>query len=164
MNWPHIHLMLNHAPVIGVLLALALLLIGMFRDSSPLKEAALVTMVLTGALAAVVYYTGDAAGELLESLPGISEADLRAHSSMALYALAGAVTSGLFAFGALTLSRRSGIAGVWFLVLSLFLAAVTAFLMVRTANLGGRMRHPEIQKRIALSDRQPTLLGDPTFL
>jgi len=65
MNWPHVHLMLNHAPVLGVLLALALLLIGMFRDRSSLKEAAFITLVLTGALAAIVYYTGDAAGELL---------------------------------------------------------------------------------------------------
>lgn len=149
MNWPHIHLMLNHAPVIGVLLALALLLIGMFRDRSGLKEAAFVTLVLTGALAAIVYYTGDAAGELLGSLPDISQADLLAHSTMALYALAGAAVSGVLALGALAVSRRSARSGTWFLALSLLLAAVTAFLMLRTANLGGRMRHPEIQKRNA---------------
>ena len=156
--------MLNHAPVIGVLVALALLLIGMFRDSSPLREAAFVTLVITGALAAIVYYTGDAAGELLGNLPGISESDLRAHSGMALYALAGAVTSGLFALGALTVSRRSGVGGMWLLALSLLLAAVTAFLMLWTANLGGRMRHPEIQKHVAFSDRQSDLLRRPTIL
>jgi uncharacterized membrane protein len=149
MNWPHIHLMLNHAPVMGVLLALVLLLVGMFRDRSGLKEAAFITLVLTGALAAIVYYTGDAAGELLGGLPDISKADLLAHGSMALYALAGAAASGVMAVGALVVSRRSATSGTWFLALSLLLAAVTAFLMLQTANLGGRMRHPEIQKRSA---------------
>lgn len=154
MNWPHIHLMLNHAPVLGVLLALALLLIGMFRDRSSLKEAAFITLVLTGALAAIVYYTGDAAGELLGGLPEISQADLLAHSAMALYALAGAVMSGLLALGALIVSRRSARTGTWFLALSLLLAAGTAFLMLQTANLGGRMRHPEIRRRTALDGRE----------
>ncbi len=158
MNWPHIHLMLNHAPVIGLLLALALLLIGMFRDRSSLKEAAFVALVLTGALAAIVYYSGDAAGELLGSLPDISQADPLAHSSMALYALAGAAASGLLALGALVVSRRSPRSGTWFLVLSLLLAAVTAPLMLETADLGGRMRHPEIQRRTCLN-LQRTLLG-----
>jgi uncharacterized membrane protein len=154
MNWPHIHLMLNHAPVFGVLLALTLLLIGMFRDRSSLKEAAFITLVLTGALAAIVYYTGDAAGELLGGLPDISQADLLAHSSMALYALAGAVVSGLLALGALIVSRRSARTGTWFLALSLLLAAGTAFLMLQTANLGGRMRHPEARRRTSLDGRK----------
>ncbi len=155
MNWPHIHLMLNHAPVMGVLLALVLLLVGMFRDRSSLKEAAFVTLVLTGALAVIVYYTGDAASDLLGSLPEISPADLLAHSTMALYAMAGAVVSGLLALGALAISRRSSRSGTWFLVLSLLLAAITAILMLRTAGLGGRMRHPEVRKRIASSVGQP---------
>ncbi len=154
-NWPQIHLMLNHAPVIGVLLALVLLLTGMFRDRPGLKEAAFVTLVLTGAIAAIVYYSGGEAGELLGSLPEISRADLLAHSSMALYALAGAAVSGLLALTALVVSRRSSRSGTWFLVLSLVLAAVTAFLMLQTADLGGRMRHPEILKRISFGDRQP---------
>jgi len=157
-NWPQIHLMLNHAPVMGVLLALVLLLTGMFRDRSSLKEAAFVTLVLTGALAAIVYYSGDAAGELLGSLPDISRADLLAHSSMALYASAGAVASGILALGALVVSRRSSRSGTWFLVLSLLFAAVTAFLMLQTADLGGRMRHPEIQRRTSLN-LQRTFLG-----
>lgn len=55
MNWAHIHLMLNHIPVLGTGFGLALLAWGMMRRNDSLQRAALAAFVVV-ALAAIPVY------------------------------------------------------------------------------------------------------------
>lgn len=143
MNWPHIHLMLNHVPVLGTVFGLALLAWGLLRRNSALERAALVTFVLLALAAIPVYLTGGAAEESVEHVAGMTEGAMEAHEEAALLALIGIELLGVVALGALLLARTRFAALLTRSVLAV--ALTTTGLMAWTANLGGRIRHSELQ-------------------
>jgi asparagine N-glycosylation enzyme membrane subunit Stt3 len=59
MNWAHIHLSLNHLPVVGTFFGVLLLLLALLRKSEELKRVSLGVFVLTALLALPVYFTGE---------------------------------------------------------------------------------------------------------
>ena len=157
MNSAHIHLMLNHFPVVGIVSGLALQIIATVRGSVELKKSALHLIVATGAIAGLVFLTGREAGEQLLLLPGISQPAILTHNAAAFYAMVVAVAGGLVALGGLTILQRDALTRNWFWFLSLLLTAITTAIMAWTANLGGQIRHPEIRNQVRLITRQDSL-------
>jgi len=149
MNWPHVHLLLNHVPVLGTIFGLALLAWGLVRRNSTLERAALVTFVLIALAAIPAYFTGGAAEESVGHIAGMSDSAIEAHEEVALLALIGIELLGAVALGTLLLARSRFAILLTRSVLAL--ALTTTALMTWTANLGGRIRHSELQAR----DRSP---------
>jgi len=73
MNATHLHLMLNHLPVLGTAFGLGLLLFGLWRRSNELKKTALGVFVIIALAGVPVYLTGEPAEDGVESLPGVSK-------------------------------------------------------------------------------------------
>ena len=153
MNTAHLHLLLNHLPVIGTIFALMLLAFAWLRKSSELGKTGLGFFVALGLIGIVVYLTGEPAEELVEGLPGISETLLESHEEAALISTALLALYGLFAGYELFRFRgadrrlpRSATA------LALGLALVPAIAMGYTANLGGMIRHDEIRAEAPVGD------------
>lgn len=142
MNWAHIHLILNHVPVLGTLFGLVLLAWGMWRRHEPTQRAALATFVIVALIAIPVYLTGDPAADAVEHLAGTAENAIDAHEDAALTSLIGLELLGAIALAGIVLKRATA----WRLATrsALLLSFVTAGLMARTANLGGKIRHAEI--------------------
>lgn len=138
MNLAHLHLILNHVPVIGVLFALALLVFGLLRRSVETTKAALWAMVIVGLLAVPAYLTGEPAEEYVA---GIDKAQVERHEEAAGIALAAIAVAGAAALVHLMIFRRTGPAPALVVML---LALVAAGLLARTANLGGAIHHTEI--------------------
>ena len=84
MNSAHLHLLLNHIPILGSAFALVLLGWGLLRRSEPIARVGLATLVLAALFAIPTYLTGGAAEHLVEDLPGISEAAIHPHEDAAL--------------------------------------------------------------------------------
>jgi len=145
MSWAHIHLALNHVPVIGLLIVLLLLAVAMLRRSTELTRVSYALLVLLAATAVVVYLTGEPAEELIENLPGFSEALVERHEEVALIATIGMVVLGLVALVGLIRFRTPWIAPAWYGRGVLLLALLMGGVMVWTANLGGQIRHSEIR-------------------
>ena len=145
MSWAHIHLALNHVPVIGLLIALLLLAVATLRRSTELTRISYSLLVLLAATAMVVYLTGEPAEELIENLPGFSEALVEQHEEVALIATIGIVVLGLVALVGLIRFRARRIAPAWYGRGVLLLALLMGGVMVWTANLGGQIRHSEIR-------------------
>lgn len=61
MNAAHLHLALNHLPVVGSFFALLLLAWGMFRRSEEIKRTALLGVVVVTAFCFPGYFSGDSA-------------------------------------------------------------------------------------------------------
>ncbi len=145
MNWPHVHLMINHIPVIGVPGAILLLVYSLLRRSEEVKMVSFGLFVLIALMTLAVYFTGGAAAKAVENLPGVTEAAIGRHEEMADVALVLIEVLGIVALTGLFLLRRLGhipkLAVILLLVLSLISAAVAGL----TANLGGEIRHPEIR-------------------
>ncbi|HEX7336906.1 MAG TPA: hypothetical protein VF252_06835 [Gemmatimonadales bacterium] len=145
MSWAHIHLALNHVPVIGLLVVLLLLVVAGLRRSTELTRVSCGLLALLAAVAVVVYFTGEPAEELIENLPGFSEALVEEHEEVALIATIGMVVLGLVALAGLIRFRGPRSAPAWYGRGVLLLALVMGGVMVWTANLGGQIRHSEIR-------------------
>ena len=143
MNAAHLHLLFNHAPVFSVLVALALFGIARVRRSDELARFSLWVLVASGIAAAAAIITGEPAEHAVEHLAGISERAIEAHEEAAELAALGTYSAALIALVTIVLRRRIVLAR--YLTVLAMVAALGAFgLMARTANLGGRIRHPEI--------------------
>ena len=142
MTWPHLHLIVNHAPVVGSLFAWLLLAGGLAWRSQAVMRAALVTFAAVGLLAFVAVQTGERAEDEVEEMAGVSEDHIHDHEEAAEVAALGLEAVGVISLIGLVLSRRR-VPG-WLAILVLAAALVPIVLVARTAELGGRIRHPEV--------------------
>ncbi len=79
MSFVHMHLVLNHVPVIGAGLLVLLLLYGMLRRSNDVVRAALLGFVALALLAVPAYLTGEPAGKAIKGHPGIALGAIEVH-------------------------------------------------------------------------------------
>jgi uncharacterized membrane protein len=149
MNLPHLHLLLNHWPIIGVLVGLFLFLAALLANSDDLKQASLAFFTLVALLAIPAYLSGDVANEVLKVSTPLPKELVTTHQGAAWLSLifmeiTGAVALiGLWRFGRMSRPTPGPVAR-WNSVVVLFLSIWTAGLMAVTGNTGGAIRHPEI--------------------
>lgn len=149
MNWAHVHLILNHIPVVGVAFGLGLLGWSMWRRDVALQRVALTSFVVVALAAIPVYLTGEPAEEIVEHLAGTTESAIESHETAGLAALLVVSLLGAIALVGLLLPLR------WSRVTAraaLLVALAGAGLMAWTANLGGRIRHAELRETTAGQD------------
>ncbi len=145
----HLHLLLNHFPVIGTIVGIALLLLGFVSKSDAIKRASLAVFFVLALLTIPVYLTGEPAEERVEKSAGVSKALIEEHEDAALPALIAMEVTGFIALVGLFISFRvSKYANASFAA-ALILSLLTFGLMARTANLGGQIQHPEIRSGTA---------------
>ena len=159
MNPAHIHLLLNHFPTIGFGVGVLLFLAALFGKSDELKRACLVIFFVTAALTITTYVSGNDAQEAIRETPGVSTSLIDAHETAALLAFICMQITGFFSWLGLWMWRRAFRLVNWNLALVLILSIATFGLMARAANLGGEIRHPEVQAAPASSETgaAPTL-------
>jgi len=137
MDTGHLHLMLNHLPVLGAPALLAFLAWGLARGMPIVARAALWLTLALAAVTLMVYFTGEAAEELVEGLSTFEEPLVERHEAIALGATVAVVVTGLLAAAALY-SR----ALTWLVVVGLAVSTVAVGL---TAWTGGPIGHPELR-------------------
>lgn len=144
MNAAEIHLMLNHVPILGSFVGLALLAWGLFRDHDTVIRTGMVLLVAFAVAGGATYLTGEPAEEIVEDAVGVTEAVIEEHEEFAVWGLVGSAASGLAALAGLILFRGRRI-GRGFATGVLLLTVVAAGTLSYTAFLGGRINHPEIR-------------------
>ena len=107
MTAPHLHLILTHAPIFVSLVGLLGLLIAVVRRSEELKRASYWLLVGAALVSIPVFLSGEASEEVIERLPGVSEALIDAHATAAKISLFGSELLGLLALAYLTVAQRS---------------------------------------------------------
>ena len=145
MNWAHVHLMLNHIPVIGIGFAVLLLAVSIARRSYELNTVALVFVTLVSLWAIPAYLTGEPAEEVVEDLPGVSEELIEEHEEQAEIAFILVEVAGGLALITLIARRYSDKLGQSLVILTLLVLIVSGGLIGWTANLGGKIHHEEIR-------------------
>lgn len=154
MDPAHAHLILNHIPVVGLGAAILLLLYAFARRNDEMKKAALIGFVLLALVTIPVYLTGGEAEERVEHLPGVSDAFIEEHEEAATSSLIAIEILGALSLAGLVLTRRSRAVPKWLAVISLVASIIVAAVMVRTANLGGQIRHTEIRSGASAPSQQ----------
>jgi len=151
MNWAHLHLALNHVPVIGLPIVLLLLGWGIVKRSAELVKASFGLIILLAVVTVIVQVTGEPAEELVEGLPGVVESMVEAHEESALLGTIGVVVVGVIALFGLWRLGTGKILPQWYASAVLIAGVFVAGLMVWVANLGGQIRHSEIRPSASAS-------------
>ena len=145
MNWAHVHLMINHFPVIGTLGAILLLVYSLARKSEEVKIVSFGVFAIIALITLAVYFTGEAAEKVVKDLPGVTETYIGRHEEIASFTLVLMELLGVASLAGIMLFRRSGAVPRWVVVLILVLSLITAAAVNLAANLGGQIRHTEIR-------------------
>ncbi len=150
MNQTHIHLLVNHIPVLGVFFGASLLLYGIIKKNTDTQLAAHVLLVIAALGAVITYVTGEPAEHTLKKFADASHHLIEEHEDAALYALIVMCVSGLFAaISAYLIVMKDRLAERLGKVV-IAIAFLAFIIIARTAYLGGQIRHTETSN---LSDK-----------
>ena len=143
MNPTHIHLLLNHFPIIGTLIGSAILLYSIIKKQDTGKITGAFIIVIMAIIAIPVLLTGEPAEESVEHLSGISKALIHDHGEASEKAFWLMEITGVFSLLAIVFYKiKSRFAPKAFFVAFIF-SAITFFAMAWAGYLGGKIRHPE---------------------
>ena len=153
MNLAHLHLMLNHVPVLSTFIGMVLLGFGIRNKQENLTSFSLGIFLLTALIAIPVFMTGYFAQQFVLT-DDEAEATLTwiaRHSDLALLALILMTATGVLAWFGLWQSRQFSRTASWNRTAILVFAILTLGAMSLTATTGGEIRHPEIRSAEAAS-------------
>ncbi|WP_291104306.1 MULTISPECIES: hypothetical protein [unclassified Flavobacterium] len=145
MNDAHLHLVVNHFPIIGTILGLGILIAGMILKNNSVKNTAYVLFIVAAVFAAFSMGTGDGAEDAVKNLPGVTKQFIHEHEEMAeklaiiLYVL------GVISIGALFLSFKNHSKAKLVSYAALVVGVLAVFLAKEVGTTGGEVRHTEIR-------------------
>lgn len=150
VNEAHLHLILNHFPILGTIFAIPLLAYGFLRKNTSLEIAGLFFLLFVGVISIPTYLSGEAAEDIVKKLKDVSEIYIEKHKELASIAVVVALITSSVSLIAIVLSLRNNPLRRVFAAIALLLALLTSGVMVLTANYGGKIRHSEIRNGINL--------------
>ena len=165
METAYLHLVTNHIPIIGIPFALAVLLIGIWRNSDEIKAWSFLIFAVLGLATTGVFLLGQGGEDFVEELAGVSHDAIEDHEEFATFGLgsvlltAAVAVFALMRYGGLRLLaprfRKTTETGTvdtqtqprpfptWIVLSVLAIALVTSGILGYTGRLGGKIRHPE---------------------
>ena len=156
MNDAHLHMVVNHFPIIGIILGFGVLIAGIFFKNDSVKNTAYCLFIVGAIFAAISMATGEGAEEMVEDMPTVGKKIIHEHEEMAeklalvLYFLGLISIVGLY----LNIKKNSKAGLISFLALTI--AAVGIFLGARTGTTGGEVRHTEIRANASTTTETST--------
>ncbi len=154
MNDLHLHLVLNHFPLIGLVIGALVLLFGFLLKKSQIKATALGIFIFSAIMAIVVNYTGEGAEHAIENLPGINEKYIESHEDAAELFLVMILVLGGVSLITLFLAIKKMKLAVYGYILVFLLVIVTAFAAIDVGTSGGEIRHTEIRPDGTLNQQE----------
>jgi len=142
VNFDHLHLLLNHVPIIGFFVGVGLFVASFTGSNADLRRSALIIFAAVALLTIPTFVSGVGADRTIAREPGVSKALVQRHEGAAMLGLWFVVATGAAALVALWCSRRPAGVSRGNLAVLLLLAIIAAVLMGRTGNTGGDIRHP----------------------
>jgi len=147
MNFAHLHLLLNHFPIIGTVVGWFLFLASLLGKNDELRRASLIVLVTIAILTIPTFLSGVAAASMISREPGISSAVIQRHEGAAMLSLWFIEATGALSLIGLWQSatlRRDH----WSILSILVLSLITMGLIARTGDTGADIRHPEVSYTI----------------
>jgi uncharacterized membrane protein len=148
----HLHLLLNHVPVLGAYLAILVLAAALVKRRSDWARAGLWLVVALTVVAVGVLLSGEAAEEAVEHLPGVTESAIERHEEAAKLAALVFEAAGALALVTLFARRRREI-GRRLTAAALAVMLVVGGTIGYAAGLGGLVRHTELRAGAATTVR-----------
>jgi uncharacterized membrane protein len=146
MNDAHLHMVVNHFPIIGTFFGIGILIAGIFLNNSSIKNTAYVLFIIAAIFGALSMGTGEGAEEMVEDFPNIGKAIIHEHEELAeKFALILYVT-GVFALISLVAAVKKFRLAKIFSFITLILALISGIISINVGTSGGEIRHTEIRE------------------
>jgi uncharacterized membrane protein len=145
MNDAHLHMIVNHFPIIGTILGLLVLIGGIYFKSISIKNTSYFLFIIAAVFTVFSMATGDGAEELVEDMPAIGHEIIHNHEEFAeklaivMYLLGVVSVIGLIA------NVNHHAKAKFFSYAILVVAVVAVFLSTKVGTSGGEIRHTEIR-------------------
>jgi uncharacterized membrane protein len=148
MNPAHIHLLVNHLPIVGFAIGVVLLLATMVRRGERgLFLASMIVIVISGAGGLAAQLTGEPAEEIVEGLPDVPESLIGKHEDAGKIAtIIASITTVLGIVISFIVFRREGKIPMIAVAILFVATAATSAAMAWTGSTGGKIRHSEIRE------------------
>jgi uncharacterized membrane protein len=145
MNDAHLHMVVNHFPIIGTILGLGILIASIILKNKTVQNVGYCLFIIAAIFGAVSMSTGEGAEEIAENLPEVTHQIIHEHEEMAekliifLYVLGVTSIVGLY----FNLKKYSKASIVSYLVA--IISLISVYLTKETGTTGGEIRHTEIR-------------------
>jgi len=157
MNEAHLHLLVNHFPIIGTIFGLGILITGMLLKNNSVKNTAYLIFIIAAVFSAFSMGTGEGAEELVEDLPNIGKLIIHEHEEIAEKFAIIMYATGLFALLSLYTSIKNHKLAKTIAYITLVLALFASVLAKSVGTTGGEIRHTEIRSNSsAISNENAT--------
>ena len=145
MNEAHLHLLVNHFPIIGTIFGLGILITGMLLKNNSVKNTAYILFIIAAVFSAFSMGTGEGAEELVEDLPNIGKQIIHEHEEIAEKFAIIMYATGLLGLLSLYTSIKNHKLAKTISFITLILALFAAFFAKSVGTTGGEIRHTEIR-------------------
>lgn len=145
MNDAHLHMVVNHFPIIGTIFGLGILITGLLLKNNSVKNIAYSLLVVAAVFAALSMGTGEGAEEMVEDLPSVGKQIIHEHEELAEKFALVLYATGALALIALFLSYRKNSLEKYVALATVGLALVAVVLAKEVGTSGGEIRHTEIR-------------------
>jgi len=151
MNDAHLHMVVNHFPIIGTFFGIGILIAGMFLKNDSVKNTAYILFVIASIFGALSMATGEGAEEIVEDFPNIGKAIIHEHEELAEKFILVLYATGVFALISLGTAIKKFRMAKIFSFITLCLALISGVLSIKVGTSGGEIRHTEIRENSAVS-------------
>lgn len=145
MNGAHLHLMVNHLPLIMPIAGIIVMLTGLISKSEPVKRTAFLIFILGSIASIAAMTTGERAEEIAENINGVSENYIKSHEETAeIFAFLTYILGGISLLALWTSFKQKTFSNLVSISTFVFALAVL-FFAKQTGTTGGEIRHTEIR-------------------
>jgi cobalamin synthase len=157
MNDAHLHLLLNHLPIIGLLIGTLILLVGILLKSSVSKKIAL-TVILFASISAIPTFSfGEGAEEVVEHMEGVTKEThhlIHEHEEKAELFMPFVWILIALSLIAIILEWKKNKIAKFVQIATLIVALTATYIAREVGTTGGEISHPEIRKDFKMEEHE----------
>ncbi len=152
MNDAHLHMVVNHFPIIGTILGLGILVSGMILKNNSVKNTAYFLFIIATVFTVFSMTTGEGAEEIVEDMPNIGHEIIHNHEELAeKFAIILYLLGVISIIGLITNIKKHPKAGFFSYAIAV-IALVAVFFSTKVGTSGGEIRHTEIRTEKAFQN------------
>lgn len=157
MNDAHLHLLVNHFPIVGLIVGTIILIIGLVFKSATTRKAGLFAILMCAVFAIPSFSTGEGAEEVVEHMPNMSKEThhlIHEHEEKAEFFMPFAWILMILSAISLFFEWKKNKFTTYLTIITLVFSLIGIYLAKEVGTSGGEISHPEIRKGFVSSEHE----------
>ena len=145
MNDAHLHMVVNHFPIVGTMITIGILIAGLLNKNQSIINTAYVLFIIGAVFGILSMNTGEGAEELVEDMPGIGWKIIYEHEELAEKMALLLDVLGILSLVGFYFQYKNNPKQKLVSYLLLVLSIASLFVIQKVGTSGGEIRHTEIR-------------------